>query len=471
MIQSGEMDSGARDVIRCLEHTLVIVQGEKSLFKCVVAPTQSTTHSSESMINPEYKYALIQAYSYVIAPVLDRMIDILESFFVIEARIGLTSCMDKFIRNSNVSFATESVSYDNNHNIDVHSAASLAASGLRILDGVRMLGPSLAKLCEMPMGKNFSNSKSHQTDSDYISIVANLCIGIHRITVKYCAQALELVVRSVKSDSFHDEINQPKDAVIAPVSSNVVRILVYLSPFVSAYKSVTKRRSLPWDPNVGDEAGNLDNFVKYILTRLLHNLQLKADKYKSESGMESDAKSNLFIMNNTLFLIEQIVSIEKLYDTTKIASEEKENEEEYQLSIMWFQNHVRRMFEASKLMYLKHWDNLNKHLTAVDPKDLEYQSSTLLSLESGRLLKKRFSGFNTEFEKLYLIHKMLMVVNTKFRVMLLADIKGVFLLRYKKFFDKYAKIQFSKKNMNEYLKYPPHAVENKVNNMFNLFDM
>lgn len=62
---------------------------------------------------------------------------------------------------------------------------------------------------------------------------------------------------SLPPSAFH----APKDASVSSVSRDVVHAIRLISPFVSAYKSVSKRRSLPWDPNMGEDAGEMDAYV------------------------------------------------------------------------------------------------------------------------------------------------------------------------------------------------------------------
>lgn len=72
---------------------------------------------------------------------------------------------------------------------------------------------------------------------------------------------------------FRSAFHAPKDASVSSVSRDVVHAIRLISPYVSAYKSVSKRRSLPWDPNMGEEAGELDSFVRYLVMRLLNSLK------------------------------------------------------------------------------------------------------------------------------------------------------------------------------------------------------
>ena len=56
---------------------------------------------------------------------------------------------------------------------------------------------------------------------------------------------------------------------------------------------------------------------------------------------------------------------------------------------------MNKLFESEKGKYLAQWEALNTHLTSVEHDELEYQKNeTILSLDSGRLIKSRFSGFN-----------------------------------------------------------------------------
>ena len=56
----------------------------------------------------------------------------------------------------------------------------------------------------------------------------------------------------------------------------------------------------------------------------------------------------------------------------------------------WFIDKVNKILESEKTKYLGHWEVLNTHLTAIGKDELEFQKSeTLLTVESGRLLKAR----------------------------------------------------------------------------------
>ena len=184
----------------------------------------------------------------------------------------------------------------------------------------------------------------------------------------------------------------------------------------------------------------------------------KAQNYKNDEGPDSQAKSHLFMMNNTFYLLELLAS-NGVVDV--------EGGENYRINAPWFKQKMTKSFESEKVKYLAYWEVLNRHLTDVDDRELNYQNKKeVLSLESGRLLKSRFSGFIEDFERVYVVHRNFTVIDPKLREMLQGDIRRVFLSRYKAFFDKYSRIQFSKKNMENYLKSPPQKLDSLIGQLF-----
>ena len=102
--------------------------------------------------------------------------------------------------------------------------------------------------------------------------------------MKNTARTLENLAKSIQDDPLKASGGRAKDARVAPLTVDVVRAVKLVSPFVSAYKSVSKRRQLPWDPNMGDEAGELDSFIRFLIMRLLNSLKGKALGYTKHSG-------------------------------------------------------------------------------------------------------------------------------------------------------------------------------------------
>ena len=141
-----EADAAARDAVRCLEHAMIVAAGEKAVYRAIVSPSLTETDDNDEdddeVVSPFFKKACAGVYSHVVGAIVNRTLDIIETVFLKEGGIGQTS-------GSNKGGAS---------GLTVRVAASAAAAGLRMLDGVRMLGPSLAKLCEMNVGDGVTDS-------------------------------------------------------------------------------------------------------------------------------------------------------------------------------------------------------------------------------------------------------------------------------------------------------------------------
>lgn len=419
-----------------LEHAMVVVAGEKNVYRTVVSPSLSKIADEDAVndeISPYYRKACAAAYSYVVSSIVDKTMDIIETVFLKEGCIGHASGGAKGEAPSPLT---------------VRQTASAAAAGLRMLDGVRMLGPSLAKLCDMPVGDG--------TD-EQSSIAAILCIAIHKTTVKNTARTLENLANAIQEDPVKGSAQRVKDARVAPLTIDVVRAVRAVATFDSAYKSVSKRRQLPWDPNMGEEAGELDSFVRFLVMRLINSLKGKALNYTKHSGDLGQARSSMFMMNNTFYLRDELGPRAGPAGGTG----------EYRIESSWFVDKVNKLFGSEKDKYLGHWEVLNTHLTTVEHDELEYQKNdTVLSLDSGRRIKSRFSGFNEDFERIFEDHKELCVVNPRLRDLLQKEVASVFLPLYRSFYDKYSKIPFSKKHQKEYTKYFPYKIEELLDHLY-----
>jgi exocyst complex protein 7 len=411
-----EAMAAARDAVRCVEHAMIVIAGEKNVYRTIVTPALAKTEEEAAeeedegevqVMSPYYRKACVGTYSYVVGAIVDRALDVIETVFLKEGGIGQTSGKDGSTNNA----------------LSVTAAAAAAAAGLRMLDGVRMLGPSLAKLCEMPVNDGHTDASS--------SIASVLCIAIHRATVKNTARTLENLAKAIQEDPNKGPLHRPKDASVSVVSADTVKAIRSVSPFMSAYRSVSKRRALPWDPNMGEEAGEMDSFVRYLIMRLLNSLKGKALDYTRDGRDDSQAKANIFMINNAFYLLEEL-GPNNMPETL--------DDETYRISGSWFVDKVTKMMESETTKYVAHWEALNTHLTAVDTNELEYKKDGVtLSHDSGRLIKQRFSGFNEAFKLTWDLHKSLCVIDPRLRLQVQQGVSGVFLPRYRRFFEKYKK--------------------------------
>lgn len=226
--------------------------------------------------------------------------------------------------------------------------------------------------------------------------------------------------------------------------------------------------ALPWDPNLGEEAGELDSFVRYLVMRLFNSLKGKALNYTKDGRDDSQAKSNLFLLNNSFFLLEELGPSSEANIGISPEGEKDEETDQYRIEGTWFVDKVKKLMESEKQKYLLHWEVLNTHLTAVASSELEYQKNdtNVLSHDSGRLIKQRFTGFNEDFERTYALHRKLCVIDPRLRLELQQDVTKNFLPRYRRFYEKYTKIRFSKKHQDDYTKYSPDKIEEMLSNLY-----
>jgi len=192
--------------------------------------------------------------------------------------------------------------------------------------------------------------------------------------------------------------------------------------------------------------------------KLLGTLQTDASNLKKiaegDATVNTDRsllelKANLYLTNNAFFLLNQLGPSSSEQDgkgkkkrLQRLVADKEIDGDEFKIESDWFTEVVGNVFSAGLQSYLSQWESLKKHLSSVDERSLEYQGgSGLLSLESGRILKSRFNGFNEEYERLYNRHKGL-IVEDGLKEPLLSDIKKAFFGSYKKFFDTYSKYVF-----------------------------
>jgi len=209
---------------------------------------------------------------------------------------------------------------------------------------------------------------------------------------------------------------------------------------------------------MGEEAGELDSFVRFLVMRLLNSLKGKALNYTRDGRDDSQAKSNLFMINNAFYILEE------LGPNSMVTADV----DQYRIEGSWFVDKVNKIMESEKSKYLAHWEVLNAHLTAVGSDELEFQKndSSALTHDSGKLIKNRFSGFNEDFERTCALHKKLCIIDPRLRLTLQQDVISAFLPRYRRFYDKYTKVKFSKKKQEEYTRYSPEKIEEMLEDMY-----
>ena len=189
------------------------------MFKAILAPSTANCEDEDApFVAPFYQKGCVTAFSHVAAGVVDRTMDIIETVFLKEGCIGQSSKEATLL--------------------SINDAAAGAAAGLRMLDGIRILGPSLAKLCDIPVIEKATVNVKPGT----MPIASTLCIAIHRTTVKNTARTLENLAKAIQEDPLDGEAHRPADAGVCSACFDIVKAIRLISPFLNAYKSVTKRR-------------------------------------------------------------------------------------------------------------------------------------------------------------------------------------------------------------------------------------
>jgi exocyst complex component 7 len=171
------------------------------------------------------------------------------------------------------------------------------------------------------------------------------------------------------------------------------------------------------------------------------------------------------MINNAFYLLEELGPDSQ---KSELDGQTDSDGEHYRIDGSWFVDKVNKTTESEKAKYLGNWEILNTHLTAVGKNELEYQKNMtdILSLDSGRLIKQRFSGFNEDFERTYALHQKLCLIDPRLRASMQDDVAKVFLPRYKRFYEKYTKIRFSKKHQDEYTKFSPEKIESMLRKLY-----
>jgi len=233
--------------------------------------------------------------------------------------------------------------------------------------------------------------------------------------------------------------------------STLVVLLTWVYPWDS---------SLPGDPDTGEKAGELDSFIQFLITRLLNSLKGKALNYTKDRQANSRAKCHLFMVNNSYYL--------RLQLAPSANDEEVRGGDHRHVIGPWLVEKANDIIASEKAMYLRHWESLNNHFSALDSADLNFKRNDgrVLTLKSGRLIKQRFADFNEAYERTYEGHKKLCSIHPSLRLSLQQDVEAAFLPRYRVFYDKYAQVQFSKKHQAEYTRYSPDQIKDMLGNLF-----
>jgi exocyst complex protein 7 len=217
---------------------------------------------------------------------------------------------------------------------------------------------------------------------------------------------------------------------------------------------------------------NVGTFIESIVLQLCDHLTTKSTQFTSSAIGTSNVSTSTFSGQDFqyLFLVNNFAYIGTAILHLTFESEPADSRE---LLTKQLRTLLGPKIEANKNQAIQHFIqssySLFENLLSEIPSEKivftkkkftnTTSSNALLTLESGRLFKDRFTKFNNLMEEFTKRHKLFKVYDPNIHHLLVQEANRAILPRYTNFYTKYSKLQFSKKNMTKYLKYTPKQVE------------
>ncbi|ETM48282.1 hypothetical protein L914_07157 [Phytophthora nicotianae] len=232
-----------------------------------------------------------------------------------------------------------------------------------------------------------------------------------------------------------------RDGNVHPISSHTLNFLRKVCEQAKPLKILLAR-----DADVSAVA-----FVDTAVTQLIGALTAKADQLKGRESLKQ-----LFLINNFGYVANSLPHCIQPED----ADLEKQLHSLIKPRVEMMRNDALGAF--IHLSYVSFKENLN------DPTEkLQYaKGGNVLTLESGRLLKEKYSKFNEQLEELHKTQRTYVVAEVPIRQHLIRTAVDTIIPSYKAFYEKYSVIQFSRKHASRYLKYTPQAAQNLLKELF-----
>lgn len=238
-------------------------------------------------------------------------------------------------------------------------------------------------------------------------------------------------------------------------------------PFEELFEELASSETLPWETDedrADEDESHLRIFAQHLFFCLLANLRQKADAYGKLDGADTlsgAGRPHLFLMNNAQYIVKAIkgedVKDAKPATGAQIISTLSDA----------FVDRLSGLVDEEREKYNQAvWVPLASHTKQTDL-PLEYaKGSSVLTLESGRQIKSRFTAFNTGLEEIYQHQKQYSVPDAGLRQRLRQDGRSIVLSSYTEFYERFSQVQFSKKHMEQYLKFAPRAVATMIDELY-----
>jgi exocyst complex protein 7 len=258
---------------------------------------------------------------------------------------------------------------------------------------------------------------------------------------------------------------------MSPASRAFKRLMV----FEDLFEELASVGRLPWetDDDRGDEdeeEPHLHIFANHLFHCLLRNLRSKADAYGKLEGVDAlsaAGRPHLFLMNNASYMNKAVRGQDGGSPRAQATAQQSDAPISSTLSDAFMERLGGLVDEEAAKFVKAVWAALAEHVKDTSLA-LEYAkgSSGVLTLESGRLIKTRFTSFNDGLEQIYQHQKHFAVPDAGLRARLRQDAKDVVLPPYTAFFTRFSTVQFSKKHMEQYLRFPPKTVGTMLDELY-----
>jgi exocyst complex protein 7 len=242
-------------------------------------------------------------------------------------------------------------------------------------------------------------------------------------------------------------------------------------PYEDVFEELAASQELPWetdDDRADDEESRLRIFAHHLFHCLLANLRQKADGYVKVDGADTlsgAGRPHLFLMNNAQYILKAIKGEDVVNKDAQMRS--PTGIQIVSVLAEAFVDRLAGLVNEAREKYNKAvFVPLAEHTRQVDL-PLEYsKGSSVLTLESGRQIKSRFTAFNEGLEEIYHNQKAYSVPDSTLRQRLRQDGRTIVLNSYTEFFERFSQVHFSKKHMDQYLKFPPKAVATMLEELY-----
>ncbi|KAM3958226.1 exocyst complex component 7 [Aphomia sociella] len=251
-----------------------------------------------------------------------------------------------------------------------------------------------------------------------------------------CVRSLEEWVEGVRADSAAGAVDGTVHQLAAAALAHLHALAAHahtIGPALLTEASYA-RAATARDPH----AAALALYMRKVLAQLNLALRNKSEQYP-------DALKAIFLLNNTLYLL-QGLQRNGLLDVLMLA--EPECEANY-----------RDMIQEYKNAYLQSWNKLLQHTV------LDEALPAKLRDKDRQILKDKFASFNREWEEATRAQRGYSVPDAELREALKRDNKQALLPPYTAFYDAASALPFSK-NPDKYVKYSPVQIATQLDGYF-----